>query len=124
MAEFDELPALARTIEPLPGGLAELRRRIREPRRSRAPFAVALAAACSAAIAMCVSRRPQAPEASQDRTAMRRLLVDGAQLPNPRAVELGLVERARPVVTGDPRVAPNDAVVFYWVPPAPADHQR
>jgi len=37
---------------------------------------------------------------------------------NPRAVELGLVDRARPVVASDPRVAPSDAVVFYWVPPA------
>jgi len=53
-----------------------------------------------------------------DRSALRRLLVESAELPHPRAVELGLVDPARPVVAPDPRVEPSDAVVFYWVPPA------
>jgi len=118
MAELDDLDALARTIEPLPGGLAELRRRLREPRRARAPIGVAAAAVCGAAIAMCVLRGAP-PSPTPDRTAMRRLFGDQ---PNPRAVQLGLVEPARAVVASDPRVAPNDAVVFYWVPPAAGDH--
>jgi hypothetical protein len=44
--------------------------------------------------------------------------VDPPELPRPRAVELGLVDRARPVVAPDPRVSPSDAVVFYRGPPA------
>jgi len=115
MADLDDLPALARKIEPLPGGLGELRRRLRETRRSRAPLALA-AAVASAALALCVLRAPPPPE--PDRTAMQRLLVDDEQLPNPRAAQLGLVPRAQPIVASDPRVAASDAVVFYWVPPA------
>ena len=46
-----------------------------------------------------------------------------AELPHPRAVELGLVDRARPVVASYPRVAPSDAVVFYWVPSANPDRR-
>jgi uncharacterized protein involved in exopolysaccharide biosynthesis len=116
MADLDDLPALARKIEPLPGGLGELRQRLRDSRRSRAPLALAVAVA-SAAVAMCVLQSaPPSPE--PDRTAMQRLLVDAEQLPNPRAAQLGLVPRARPVVASDPRVATSDAVVFYWVPPA------
>ena len=115
MADLDDLPALARKIEPLPGGLGELRRRLRETRRSRVPLALA-GAVGSAALALCVLRAPPAP--APDRAAMQRLLVDDEQLPNPRAARLGLVPRAQPVVASDPRVAPSDAVVFYWVPPA------
>jgi hypothetical protein len=58
------------------------------------------------------------PPTAADRSALRRLLVDSAELPHPRAIELGMVDRARPVVARDPRVAPSDVVVFYWVPPA------
>jgi hypothetical protein len=118
MADLDELPALARTIEPLPGGLGELRRRLAEPRRSFAPLAFAVAVA-SAAIAMCVLRGAP-PTPPPDRSAMQRLLVDADQLPNPRAARLGLVPRAEPIVASDPRVADSDAVVFYWVPPVTA----
>ena len=115
MADLDDLPALARKIEPLPGGLGGLRLRLREPRRSRAPLAFAVAVA-SAAIAMCVLRAPTAP--APDRTAMQRLLVDAEQLPNPRAARLRLVPREQPIVASDPRVEASDAVVFYWVPSA------
>jgi hypothetical protein len=117
MAELDDLPALARKIEPLPGGLGELRQRLRESRRFGAPLALA-AAVASAAIAMCMLRG--GPASPPDRSAMQRLLVDAEQLPNPRAARLGLVPRAEPVVSSDPRVADSDTVVFYWVPPASA----
>lgn len=114
--ELEHEPALATTIAPLPGGLAALRQRIREPMRPRAPIALALAATACAVIALWVLRAT--PPAAADRSAMRRLLVDSAELPHPRAVELGLVDRARPVAAPDPRVEPSDTVVFYWVPPA------
>lgn len=114
--ELERAPALATTIAPLPGGLAALRQRIREPMRPRTPIALAIAATACAGIALWVLRAT--PPTAPDRSALRRLLVDSAELPHPRAVELGLVDRARPVVAPDPRVAPSDAVVFYWVPPA------
>ena len=60
----------------------------------------------------------RAPPPTVDRTALRLLLVDSAHLPHPVAVELGLVDRAQPVVAADPRVAPSDTAVFFWVPPA------
>src|SRR5262245_51819167 len=99
MAELDDLSALARTIEPLPGGLAELRRRLREPRRSRVPIGLVAVAACAAAIAMCLLRG--SPPVPADHSAMRALFGDQ---PNPRAVQLGLVEPARQIVASDPRV--------------------
>ena len=114
--ELERAPALATTIAPLPGGLAALHQRIREPMRPRAPIALALAATACAAIALWVLGAP--PPTAADRSALRRLLVDSAELPHPRAVELGLVDPARPVVAPDPRLEPSDALVFYWVPPA------
>jgi hypothetical protein len=114
--DLERAPALATTIAPLPGGLAALRQRIREPMRPRAPIALALAATACAGIALWLLRAT--PQTVPDRNALRRLLVDSAELPHPRAVELGLVDRARPVVAPDPRVEPSDGVVFYWVPPA------
>ena len=114
--ELERAPALATTIAPLPGGLAALRQRIREPMRPRAPIALALAATACAAIALWLLRAT--PPTAPDRSALRRLLVDSAELPHPRAAQLGLVDRAQPVVAADPRVAPSDAVVFYWVAPA------
>jgi hypothetical protein len=114
--ELERAPALATTIAPLPGGLEALRQRLREPMRPRTPIALALAATACATIALWLLRATPPPAA--DRSALRRLLVDSAELPHPRAVELGLVDRARPVVAPDPRVEPSDAVVFYWVPPA------
>jgi hypothetical protein len=123
--ELETQPALAATIEPLPGGLAELRRRLRAPRtrgslalapRTRGSLGVALAAACCALLAVWLLRPPLRPAA--DRTALRRVLVDPADLPHPLAVELGLVDRSRPAVAADPRIAPSDTAVFFWVPPA------
>ena len=128
LGDLDALPALARAIAPLPGGLAELRSRLGEPPRTRgwlgrgelarthAGRGLALAVACCAALAVWLLRPPPRPAA--DRTALRQLLVDSADLPHPLAVELGLVDRGHPVVASDPRIAPSDTAVFYWVPPA------
>jgi hypothetical protein len=114
--DVERLPALAATIEPLPGGLAELRLRLRAPIRVRTQLGLALAAACCAAIAVWLLRPP--PRTATDRAALHRVLVDSTDLPHPLAVELGLVERGRPVVASDPRIAPSDTAVFFWVPPA------
>jgi hypothetical protein len=114
--DVENLPALAATIEPLPGGLAELRLRLRAPIRSRAQLGLALAAACCAAIAVWLLRPPTRPVV--DRSALHRVLVDSTDLPHPLAVELGLVERGQPVIAADPRIAPSDTAVFFWVPPA------
>ena len=116
--DLDDLAPLARTIEPLPGGLGQLRDRLRAPRSRRAPIAFALAASCCAALAIWLFREPTQP--APDRTAMRRLLVDGDHQANPRAVALGLVAPSTATVTADPRITPSDDVVFYWVPPARA----
>src|SRR5215470_1389751 len=56
--DVENLPALAATIEPLPGGLADLRRRLRAPIRVRRQLGLALAAACCAAIAVWLLRPP------------------------------------------------------------------
>ena len=112
------LPALAATIEPLPGGLGALRRRLREPGRARRPLGAMLAAACCAALAVWFLR--PAPPPAADRSALRRLVVDSTQLPNPLAVGLGLVGRAAPQLASDPRVAPSDSTVFFWASPARA----
>ena len=115
--DLDDLPALAATIEPLPGGLTALRGRLREPGHARRPLAAVLAAACCAVLALWLLRPP--PPAAADRGALRRLVVDSAELPHPLAVELGLVDRAPPVAAADPRIAPSDTTVFFWAPPAP-----
>jgi len=110
------LGPLARTLEPLPGGLDSLRERIqRRPRFRRAYVALAMSAACAAMAIVWLSR--PLPEAPDDRRAMQRLLTNDGQ-PNPRAVAMGLVAPVSPIVAGDPRIAPSDDVVFYWVPPA------
>jgi len=114
--EVESLPALAATIEPLPGGLAQLRLRLRAPIRSRAQLGLAIAAACCAAIAVWLLRPP--PRLATDRSALHRVLVDSTDLPHPLAVELGLIDRGLPVVASDPRIAPSDTTVFFWVPPA------
>jgi hypothetical protein len=114
--DIENLPALAATIEPLPGGLGQLRMRLRAPVRSRAQLGLAIAAACCAAIALWLLRTP--PRTAAGRSALHRVLVDSTDLPHPLAVELGLVEPGRPVVVSDPRIAPSDTAVFFWVPPA------
>ncbi|HEV7557373.1 MAG TPA: hypothetical protein VGO00_18025, partial [Kofleriaceae bacterium] len=76
MTDLDDatdLGPLARTIEPLPGGLGQLRDRLREPRSRRVPLAVALAASCCVVLAIWLLREP--PRPAPDRTAMRALLV-------------------------------------------------
>jgi hypothetical protein len=113
-----DLPALTATIEPLPGGLGALRRRLREPGRAGRPLGAMLAAACCAALAVWILRPPPLPRAA-DRGALRRLVVDSTQLPNPLAVGLGLVDRTPPQAASDPRIAPSAAAVFFWAPPAP-----
>src|SRR2546430_298800 len=100
--DIESLPALAATIEPLPGGLVELRRRLRVPPRTRASLGLALAAACGALLAVWLLLRPP-PRPAADRAALRRVLVDSTDLPHPLAVALGLVDRSRPTVAPDPR---------------------
>lgn len=114
--DLDDLPALAATIEPLPGGLTALRRRLGEPGRARRPVAAVLAAACCAVLAVWLLRPPPPPAA--DRSALHRLVVDSTELAHPLAVELGLVDRTPPQVAADPRIAPSDTAVFFWAPPA------
>jgi hypothetical protein len=114
--DLDDLPALAATVEPLPGGLTALRRRLREPGRARRPLAAVLAGACCAVLAVWLLRPP--PPSAPDRGALHRLVVDSAELPHPLAVELGLVDPAPPRVAADPRIAPSDTAVFFWAPPA------
>jgi hypothetical protein len=117
--DTSDLGPLARRIEPLPGGLGQLRDRLRGHRSRRVPIALAVAASCCAVVAIWLLRTPAAQPAP-DRTAMRRLLVDADQQPNPRAVAMGLVAPSTPTVATDPRVTPSDSVVFYWVAPAQA----
>lgn len=124
--DLERHAALSETIEPLPGGLAELRRRLARPRRlwpvgapssrPRGRLGLGVAIACAAALAVWLLRAPPRPVA--DRDALRRLLVDAHGLPHPVAVELGLIGRAAPVVAADPRIAATDTAVFFWVPPA------
>lgn len=113
--DVENLPALAATIEPLPGGLAELRLRLRAPIRGRTQLGLALAAACCAVIALWLLR--PLPRPASKRSALHRVLVDATDLPHPLAVELGLVEPGQPVIASDPRIAPSDTAVFFWVPP-------
>jgi hypothetical protein len=80
-------PTLTRKIEPLPGGLAALQRRLAEPSARRAPrlFAfAALATACVLAMALWQARAP------------RHLMTE-----SPRVA--------------DARVPASDRVLFFWV---------
>lgn len=109
-------PELVERVAPLPGGLVELRRKLRDepPRRHRAAVAVMTAAsACVIAALAWQLARPSRVRGD----AFERLLDQGE--PHPELVLLGIVEGdgARPDQASDPRVA-DDEVVFRWVRPS------
>jgi hypothetical protein len=107
--DLDRWPAIRRRVDPLPGGVFELRRRLREPRRVRASAVLAVAA-CAIVLAMIATwaTRPGEPP---DRRALHELLVD-----HPGAIALGLADPPAATLAADPRIA-DGVVVFRWVAP-------
>jgi hypothetical protein len=87
-------PALTRKIEPLPGGLADLRQRIANESTSRRPLFAWTATALAFACVLLVAIRWLSPVAQ----APLRFAVAGES----------------PVVA-DSRLADSDKVVFYWI---------
>ena len=112
--DLDGLPALTRRVEPLPGGLTDLRRRIAaETPRPRAVRWLALAVAGAGALVLVLvllARRGPGD------LAAARALFSGSS--TPEAVAIGLTQASPPERLADGRLtnAPGDAVVFYWVP--------
>lgn len=115
--DLDRWSTVFRRIEPLPGGVFALRRRLRQPARDRTAYAaIAASAAMLAVLAWLVlwSRPSSVPP---DRAAAEQLFSSFA-VPPPQAVALGLAERSEAERAAEPRV--HDGVVFFWVAPVSA----
>ena len=111
MTDLERWPAIRRRIEPLPGGVLALRRRLREPRRRQRWFVATAAATVLAAATLMwlLAPRPQVA----DRRALDRLI---GQRPSPELVARGIAVPRRDDQTPDPRVD-DRVVVFRWVSP-------
>jgi hypothetical protein len=104
-------PAVRARVEPLPGGVLALRRRLRDRHRaSRTRWLVAAAAACTVALAALWLVIPRDRAGVRDPSALF-----AHEQPHPEAVQLGLAAKPRGLeLSADPRVA-DDVVVFRWV---------
>ena len=119
-SDHDDLsrwPSFGRKVEPLPGGLADLRARMARDRRPswRRMWVPATALVAVAAIAVLwLGRRPVEGQADQRAAAM---FEQPGRLPHPAAISLGLAERPELAQVGDPRLTShgNRKVVFQWV---------
>jgi len=120
-ADLPAWPSFYQKIEPLPGGLRDLNRRIRDESSPRALASSRWTLFLGAATATCglllLLLLPHGPS----RAAHRLFDLHQNGLPPPEAVALGLASKPNLERIADPRLPPSDEVIFFWVANASPD---